>query len=43
MATLPIDHMAINFKRPLQTSEKKHNYVLLLMDIVTRFVVLRPL
>jgi hypothetical protein len=42
-ATLPIDHVAIDFIGPLQTSEKGHNYVLLLVDIATRFVVLRPL
>jgi hypothetical protein len=34
-AILLIDHVVIDFIRPLQTSEKKHNYVLLLVDIVT--------
>jgi hypothetical protein len=35
MATLLIDHVAIDFIRLLQTSEKGHNYVLLLVNIVT--------
>ena len=42
-ATLPFDHIAIDLAGPLPTSESGFNYILVLVDIATRFVLLRPL
>lgn len=42
-ATLPFDQCAIDFIGPFPTSENSFNYILLIVDIATRFVILRPL
>jgi hypothetical protein len=42
-AALPFDHVAIDLFGPLTPSTNGSNYVLLLVDIATRFVILRPI
>ena len=42
-ATLPLDHIAIDLAGPLPTSESGFNFILIIVDIATRFVLVRPL
>jgi hypothetical protein len=42
-AALPFDHVAIDLFGPLSPSADGNSYVLLLVDIATRFVILRPI
>jgi hypothetical protein len=40
---LPFDHIAIDMAGPLPITERKNKYLLVMIDICTRFVILRPL
>ena len=42
-AELPFDHVCIDLIGLLETSEARFNYVLVIVDIATRFVILRAL
>ena len=42
-AKLPGDHWAIDLAGPLPTTDRKNKYLLVMIDICTRFVILRPL
>ena len=42
-ATLPFDHVAIDLIGPLPTSRLGYNYILVHVDVLTRFVLIRPL
>jgi transposase InsO family protein len=42
-ATLPFDHLAIDLLGPLQETESKQVYILVIVDIATRFILLRAL
>ena len=42
-ASLPFDHVAIDLAGPLPTSHAGFNYILIHLDVLTRFVLLRPL
>ncbi len=42
-ATLPMDHICWDFFGPFKTSERGYNIVLLIVDIATRFVILRAM
>ncbi|SAL97842.1 hypothetical protein [Absidia glauca] len=42
-AMLPGDHWAIDLAGPLPTTERGNNYLLVMIDICTRFVILRPI
>jgi hypothetical protein len=41
-ASLPMDHIAMDFIGPFNTSVNGFNYILLVVDVLTRFVWLRP-
>jgi transposase InsO family protein len=40
---LPFDHIAIDLAGPFPTSEAGFNYVLVHVDLLTRFIIVRPL
>ena len=42
-ASLPGDNWAIDLAGPLSTTERKNKYMLVMMDICSKFVVLRPI
>jgi transposase InsO family protein len=42
-ASLPFDHVCVDLAGPFPTSTTGHNFALILVDVATRFVVLRPL
>ena len=42
-ASLPFDHIAIDLAGPFPTSAAGFNYVLVHVDVLTRFIILRPL
>ena len=41
-ASLPMDHIVIDFIGPFPTSQKGYNFILILVDVLTRMVLLRP-
>jgi transposase InsO family protein len=43
LARLPFDHVAIDLTGPLPTSPGGKNFVFVMVDLATRFVILRPL
>jgi hypothetical protein len=43
LALLPFDHVGMDFLGPFNTSIDGFNYILLVVDVLTRFVILRPL
>ena len=43
VAQLPFDHVAMDFIVVSKTSERGFNYILLILDIASRFVLLRAL
>ncbi len=42
-ASLPLDHLAIDLAGPLSTTSRGNNYILIVVDVASRFVWLRPL
>lgn len=42
-ATLPFDHVAIDLAGPLQETEEGNTMILILVDICSKFVILRPI
>src|SRR5262249_11983552 len=42
-AELPLDHIAVDLAGPFPTSADGSNYLLVMVDVATRFVFLRPL
>jgi hypothetical protein len=42
-ATLPWDHILMDIAGPFKTADGGYNYLLVFVDVATRFVVLRPL
>ena len=42
-ASLPFDHVVMDLIGQLPTTEGGHNFILILVDVLTRFIILRPL
>jgi transposase InsO family protein len=42
-ASLPFDHISIDLLGPLPTTQAGYNYILVHIDVLTRFVILKPL
>jgi hypothetical protein len=43
MATLPMDHVAIDMSGPHQTMDDEEHYMLLLVDVLSRFLLVAAL
>jgi len=43
MAVLPWDHLVFDLKGPYKTTERGYNFILVIKDVATRFIVLKLL